>query len=667
MQLFQPRFYELKAVSTLPSAAALGAEIARVSGQASATIEDFTRLAQADPASAGRVIKLANSTSLGRPAVSIAEAVRRLGVASARSACLAFSVVEKSPPGPCWEFGYDRFWSQSYARAVAIRELAGRLEIVSPDEAYAFGLVAKMGELALATIYPKECAKLLAEGTTRYDFAERLSKENTRFGATSVQLSAALLSDWRLPVFFVDAVLETAQPSELALSSLSRHRQLARLLNVSNHIASFCIESSQSIVSPPPALCLELKRLQIDMSDLKGICDRVTSDLKKWTEVTKPPVASTESAVTTSAVGRPLPASVEQSPSPLTILLAEDNEAQRKLMSHVLRSAGHTVIASENGQTALRLALQNQPDIVIADWQMPGMDGLELCSALRRTKVGLGMYFILVTGEPDEGVFMQAFETGVDDFVGKPLLPRAFQAKMKSAQRLLRVEAEIRNERAELRRVTAELVIANRRLESASLTDSLTDLPNRRFLMQQFELHWSTAAAQNRRLSCLLIDVDHFKSINDQYGHAIGDVVLKELATSFRRHKRDEDIACRYGGEEFAVILPNTDSDTAYQVAERLRFAAEREVGPQFPVLTQPVTISVGLASRTSKTASANELLDRADQALYRAKGEGRNRTCVAQSSEEERDVNATVAATRAAVGRHFRSSMVAASAGPTS
>jgi diguanylate cyclase (GGDEF)-like protein len=194
--------------------------------------------------------------------------------------------------------------------------------------------------------------------------------------------------------------------------------------------------------------------------------------------------------------------------------------------------------------------------------------------------------------------------------------------------------SQVRDERARLRQVAGELADANRRLESASLTDFLTELPNRRFFMQQMEQHWAASVRRRRRLACLLIDVDHFKAINDRYGHAVGDLVLKELAATLRQNKRHEDIICRYGGEEFAVLLPESDEEVAHLVAERFRAAAEGEIVQQVAVLNEPVTVSIGLAFRSPQTPGAADLLEAADQALYRAKREGRNRVCVRQTVE---------------------------------
>ena len=147
----------------------------------------------------------------------------------------------------------------------------------------------------------------------------------------------------------------------------------------------------------------------------------------------------------------------------------------------------------------------------------------------------------------------------------------------------------------------------------ASLTDFLTDLPNRRFLTQQLEQHWHDAGRQKQALSFLLIDVDRFKLVNDRFGHAVGDDVLKYLGASLKRWKREGDTVCRYGGEEFAVLLPGTDSQQALELGEQLRMSIEADSINRPAVLTEPVTISIGVASRVDQMPDAKELMGLAD------------------------------------------------------
>jgi two-component system, cell cycle response regulator len=629
MQAGAIRFEEIKAISALPSPAGLASELLAVSRRANVTLDELARLAQSDPATAGRVIKLANATAVRRPTASISDSITRLGLERARSACVAFTVPPSTHDDKCSGFAFQRFWSQSFARAVALRELSRHVPIASVEEAFACGLIASVGELALATVYPDECATALAgEPETPREDAERAATETHRFGITSVQMTVALLNDWHVPALFVDAVRHTLAPPDLPWSALPRDRRMAALLDFADRLALGCIRNAKS-----EKLQLRLPRtlegMQFTSSTLGQICDIVEGEWTSWKHLIEgTPKENAEPPVSATAI-ESCGSSRDASPATMKILVAEDNVVQRKLITRALQSAGHDVLIAEDGEAALRLTLQHQPQVLVADWQMPRMDGLALCSALRKAKVCDGLYFILVTGDTDEEILIRAFETGVDDFITKPLLPRALQARIKAAQRLIQVEAEIRRERIELRRLSSELGIANRKLEMASLTDFLTDLPNRRFLTQQIDQLWHDAGRQKQTLSFLLIDVDRFKLVNDRYGHAVGDDVLKYLGASLKRWKREGDTVCRYGGEEFAVLLPGTDSQQAFGLAEQLRMNIEADSTNRPAILTEPVTISIGVASRADQMPDAKELMGLADQALYQAKNSGRNRTCV--------------------------------------
>jgi diguanylate cyclase (GGDEF)-like protein len=183
-------------------------------------------------------------------------------------------------------------------------------------------------------------------------------------------------------------------------------------------------------------------------------------------------------------------------------------------------------------------------------------------------------------------------------------------------------------DRARLRRLTAELAIANRRLEHAALTDSLTELPNRRAAMTLLEQAWCAATRAGHSLAAMMIDVDHFKRINDAHGHAVGDATLREVAQALRTATRREDSVCRVGGEEFLVVCPDTDLKTTLHFADRLRGAVQSlriETGRGI----ERITISVGVVGREADMTDMEALIAAADKALYAAKHAGRNRTCL--------------------------------------
>jgi len=292
------------------------------------------------------------------------------------------------------------------------------------------------------------------------------------------------------------------------------------------------------------------------------------------------------------------------------------------------KTLGHNVHTATNGQEALALAVQVMPQIVVTDWLMPVMDGIELCRALRATDWGQTMYIIMVTGVESDDDVNNAFESGVDDYVAKPINLRALRARMRAAWHYVKLLESWEQDRAQLKQFAADLAISHRSLEHAALTDLLTDLPNRRSGMQSLTQAWKASDRSGQPLSVLLIDIDHFKRINDSHGHAIGDVMLKEVGKVIQSSARKDDRVCRLGGEEFLVICGNADLAAAYLAAERLRkmvLALSIQVGES----ALRTSVSVGVASKESGTVDEDALVNAADQALYGAKKAGRDRTCV--------------------------------------
>jgi diguanylate cyclase (GGDEF)-like protein len=195
---------------------------------------------------------------------------------------------------------------------------------------------------------------------------------------------------------------------------------------------------------------------------------------------------------------------------------------------------------------------------------------------------------------------------------------------LRAGQRVVTLQQEVERDREEIRRFAAELAVTNRRLQEAALTDVLTGLPNRRFAIERLQQEWQTGSRSKRPMACMVIDVDQFKSINDSYGHDVGDLVLQETAQSIKRGLRAQDVVCRTGGDEFLVICPETDTAAALVCAERVRKSVA-----EMRVLTGDVelqgSVSIGVAARSAATADIDRLIKRADEGVYRAKELGRN------------------------------------------
>ncbi|NUP97702.1 MAG: diguanylate cyclase, partial [Planctomycetaceae bacterium] len=308
----------------------------------------------------------------------------------------------------------------------------------------------------------------------------------------------------------------------------------------------------------------------------------------------------------------------------LKILAVDDDPVSLRLLSlHLLRD-GHEVVRATNGRQALIEALENTPQMVVTDWMMPEMDGIELCRTLRSTEECKGIYILMLTAREDERRAVEAFDAGADEYVTKPFDPQILRARVRAGQRTIELREQVERDRQMRDQQVAQMSVLNRKLETAAMTDVLTRLPNRRFAMRTLEECVKNAIATGEPLSAIMIDLDRFKSINDTHGHGMGDLVLREAAAVLRASIRKDDWVCRYGGEEFLAICPGATLGQAAATAERMRASvAEHVIGYGFG---RAVSISAGVAQLDLAAATVDDLIRVADERVYIAKESGRNR-----------------------------------------
>lgn len=310
-------------------------------------------------------------------------------------------------------------------------------------------------------------------------------------------------------------------------------------------------------------------------------------------------------------------------PTRPAILLVHDDEASRHLVSLHAEQQGHTVHVCTSAEAAFKRLREQFCPIVITNLNMPGMGGLALCRELRARKWPGYTYIVMLTGDHERGA-IDALEAGADDCLRKDAPPAELKARLRVAERIVTLEHRLRR------------TLEARARQAA--TDALTSLPNRRAFDRQFNAEFKRARRFSEPLSVLLIDVDRFKNINDQHGHLIGDEVLRTLASTLRSNlPRQFDILVRFGGEEFAAVLPHTDREAAVHVAERLRTAVERtSIHTAAGSLMITISIGIGLLETRASTDpfTTHDLLDEADRCLYESKRQGRNRVTAHPPSE---------------------------------
>ncbi len=314
------------------------------------------------------------------------------------------------------------------------------------------------------------------------------------------------------------------------------------------------------------------------------------------------------------------------------ILVVDDSRTQLVWLVQVLEREGYAVSSAADGKEAIRKVRSDPPDLVLLDMILPDMDGLEVLRIVKARPENEFIPVIILSVKSDLDSKVKGLRIGADDFLAKPFAEAEILARCAAMLRIKHLQERLHD--------------MQRKLEEQSITDALTGLKNRRLFDERLHEEFRRAQRYGDYLSLIMIDLDHFKQVNDRFGHPAGDAVLREVGSLIRASIRDPDICARYGGEEFAVILPKTHMSGALAVAERIW----REIGTkeyavppsaQAPATveagaprTAQVTASVGIAFYPSKDINSGELLVRfADQALYEAKRAGRNTICLYQAA----------------------------------
>jgi len=302
----------------------------------------------------------------------------------------------------------------------------------------------------------------------------------------------------------------------------------------------------------------------------------------------------------------------EQSAQDLKILVADDSAVYRKLVEQTLSDDNHKVIFAKNGREALDLYAKHAPALVITDWTMPDIGGLELCKKIRQDFQQHFAHIILLTSNTDKEQVVEGLAGGADDYLTKPFHQGELRARVNVGLRVVELHRQVQAK--------------NRQLEEMALTDPLTGLANRRAIDIWITRQLSAAARHDFPIWVAICDLDHFKKVNDTYGHEAGDMVLKTFAQILKTNTRQSNICGRHGGEEFLNIITHVERDNSVIAFERIRKQMENQKFT-FNNQTFSVTTSMGIAGfRGTRPPAFADLLAQADEALYSAKHKGRNR-----------------------------------------
>lgn len=302
---------------------------------------------------------------------------------------------------------------------------------------------------------------------------------------------------------------------------------------------------------------------------------------------------------------------------PFIVVIVDHDDGVRVPLMQLLRDRGYAALGCGTSREARQLLHEYPWDLAIVERALPDDDGVRLCHELKAEPELASRYLIVSIEEDDESAGINALDQGADDFATKPFDTEELLARVRSGKRIVEL--------------SKRLLGLNIQLETLSNTDGLTSLYNRRYCEEQLHRAFERATRYDRPFSLILFDADHFKEINDTHGHSVGDQVLREIALLLTQTARSTDLVARYGGDEFALIAPETGAESALHCAERIRKKlAESSI--EIGGVEVRMTLSAGIASGPSAgVTSAAQVIEEADRALYSAKSNGRNRAEVAR------------------------------------
>ncbi len=473
----QARFETLKASGHLPSPKGPALAVAQLTRQDNVSTEQLARAIQADPALVARLLKLANACHgpEARPVLAIKDAISILGLTSVRGLALGFSLMTDKQTLRCRAFNYPAFWSRSLARAVAMQALTMSSRLMQSDEAFTLGLLSHIGELGLASVFPEDYAQLLEQAPL--SGAECLLRERQAFEFDHADLTSALMIDWGFPASLTELVAFHEQLGAASFAAGSRSERLLFTLVLAAQIADVCMAAKPARRAMMAELFLLGGKLSIGAEDLLTLCDGIVGEWADWCRLLEvpseklPPFAELMNAPPAPLLEHADGLSKVTAAEGFRVLVVDDDRSIRLILKSLLTKAGYTCSEAASGRQGLELAHTELPDIMIVDWMMPEMDGIELIRALRQTERGRAIYILLLTGLDQEERLVEAFAAGADDFLSKPLKSNVLTARLIAGQRVVALQREMKRDLCNLQSFATEFANLNQRLQEGYQKD----------------------------------------------------------------------------------------------------------------------------------------------------------------------------------------------------
>ncbi len=579
------------------------------------TFYQLSQLVQTDPALSGRVLKLANSAAFShRPVASVPAAIMRVGMQTVGQLAVAFSLINKDDIHNCPAFDHQQYWSRCLLMAVLSRGLGEATQLAPPQDLFACGLLARIGVLGLACVYPEAYSDLLAMNPP-----DLTALEKQKFSVDHNELSEAMMLDFCVPNALAEPARYHEAPERSGFDRNARPQKLVLLLHLAYRLSEAAVHGGDAIEADTAVLDSISARLGL----AEGEIERISNDaLAEWREWSKLLQLSVHSAPNHQQSQRTSAGQDEQSCGSTQMLRAVVI-ADLNCAASITASLAALNIRAErcdDSKQALRLAMEHQVNVFFVS---PPYDSF--IRAARHSEIGDASYIFAVETSADTEFEAYAYDIGADDVIVADLPVERLEPRLKPALRMLAQHEGWHSDRKDLHHIAKELALSHRQQEVLALTDQLTELPNRRAAIDALDQAWSHSLRSQAPCALLIMDIDHFKSINDCYGHAVGDQVLHATAAVLKQAVRRDETIARIGGEEFLLISTRLNLREAVVAAERLRRHIEHatiDIGSK----VIKITVSIGIAAREAEMSDPEALMIAADKALYAAKDGGRNR-----------------------------------------
>jgi HD-like signal output (HDOD) protein len=441
--VIEPNDFIERAVGKLPSSKSVALMVMRLCQDEKVSLMELARAIQHDPALSGRIIKIANGAnpSKSRPIASVTtDTLALIGIHATRQTLLGMSVISDCKNGPCKSFDYAYFWSRAVATANAAHAINLVSRVAPSPEIFNCGLMSGIGQLALATAYPEIYGEILGQFSNAFP-EEIMQAERDRLGFDQREAMALVLQDWGMPKLFMDALYHHEEPASSGFPENSRLLRLTLTLKLASLLAD---SSMQGEVNEDLAAQIALwgAALELEPEQLDDVTGQTTASLRNWAGLMNiqlqhyPPRKLPRPQTPVTLKTEPPAEVVPQAATPLRITIVSADKTRRDQLENFLTSAGHSVFVADNGPAALKMTAREHPEVIIADWLLPGMDGIRLCSDVRALLGKNPLYFILLSHSKDERRMMDAYEAGVDEVMRSPVNIRLLAARLLAAQRI---------------------------------------------------------------------------------------------------------------------------------------------------------------------------------------------------------------------------------------